>query len=79
MGVGCEGGARGEERGAAFWLRLHIMLSWDWSWEVAPGPMWTRGHHTVGLSKRERREKMWRQGEREVGLRGRAEHLRRDV
>ena len=46
------------------------MLSWDWSWEVAPGPMWTRGHHTVGLSKRERREKMWRQGEREVGLRG---------
>ena len=29
--------------------------------------MWTRGHHTVGLGKRERREKMWRQGEREVG------------
>ena len=45
-------------------------MSWDWSWEVAPGPMWTRGHHTVGLGKRERREKMWRQGEREVGLRG---------
>ena len=37
---------------------------------MAPGPMWTRGHHTVGLGKRERREKMWRQGEREVGLRG---------
>ena len=28
------------------------------------------GHHTVGLSERERREKMWGQGEREVGLRG---------
>ena len=45
-------------------------MSWSWSWEVTPGPLWARGHHTVGLSKRERREKMWRQGEREVGLRG---------
>ena len=45
-------------------------MSWSWSWEVTPGPLWARGHHTVGLSKRERREKMWRQGEREVGFRG---------
>ena len=26
-----------------------------------------------------KREELWRQGEREVGLRGRVEHLRRDV
>ena len=33
------------------------------------------------LSRRtlRKREELWRQGEREVGLRGRVEHLRRDV